>query len=335
MLIFLKKFLPHVRLIFILAVCACNGKKEKVEEKSDRIGLVPTFNSDSAYSFVAKQISFGPRIPNTSAHRATGDYLQSSFRKYGARVMAQEFQATTFDGKRLYLKNIIASYNPGKQKRILLAAHWDTRPFADKDPVNRDGKLDGANDGASGVSVLMEIARQLGSNPLPDIGVDLILFDGEDWGEKDNANGSIPPPAGLDSWWCLGSQYWARNKHRPGYSAYYGILLDMVGGQNARFFQEGNSVEFAPRIVEKVWNAAARLGFSSIFIRQKERAIVDDHLFINEIAKIPTIDITPFDPGRGYFGNFHHTQQDNISLINKEMLGIVGTVLLNVMYYEE
>jgi len=181
----------------------------------------------------------------------------------------------------------------------------------------------------------MEIARQLGSSAAPDVGVDLILFDGEDWGEKNDVMNQNPLPQGQDSWWCLGSQYWSKHKHKPNYSAYYGILLDMVGAKDSHFFQEGNSLEYAPKIVDKVWGIASRLGYSSIFVKQKEARITDDHLYINEVAKIPTIDIVHFDPGVGYFGDYHHSQKDNLSLISKETLGAVGTVLMNVIYYEE
>src|SRR6185436_18406431 len=166
-------------------------------------------------------------------------------------------------------------------------------------------------------------------------GIDIILFDGEDWGERDGTTDRVKPPEGLDEWWCLGSQYWAKHKHKPGYTAYYGILLDMVGAKNSHFFKEGHSVEYAPRIVEKVWATASRLGQSSLFVNQKEAKIIDDHVYVNEIGKIPMIDIVHFDPVKGYFGDYHHTQKDNMSLIAKEPLGATGTVLLNVIYYEE
>ena len=325
-----------ISLMLLNFLISCNGKRKKTEEEKPlKTVLVPAFNSDTAYWFTEKQIQFGPRIPNSLAHKKTGDYLISRFKSYGATTTVQEFDAVTFDGQKLFLRNIIASYFPEKTKRILIAAHWDTRPFADKDSQNKNATFDGANDGASGVAVLLEIARSLGMGKAPEVGVDLILFDGEDWGEKNDIAGRIPPPEGMDSWWCLGSQYWSKHKHKPNYAAYYGILLDMVGAKNAHFFQEGNSLDFAPKIVEKVWGTASRLGYSSIFVRQKEGAIIDDHLYVNEIGKIPTIDIVHFDPGTGYFGDFHHTQKDNLSLISKETLGAVGNVLMNVIYYEE
>jgi glutaminyl-peptide cyclotransferase len=184
------------------------------------------------------------------------------------------------------------------------------------------------------VGVLLEIARVLHTSAPPDVGVDLILFDGEDWGEKEGEHGRHPLPSDLKDWWCLGSQYWSKNKHKPNYSAYYGLLLDMVGAKNARFAREAYSMEFAPSIVEKVWGHAQRLGYSHVFIRKDEGAVTDDHYFVNTIAKIPMIDIIHFEPGIGYFGDFHHNQKDNLSLIDKDMLEIVGTTVLNVVYYE-
>jgi glutaminyl-peptide cyclotransferase len=322
-------------LIAVLGLWSCGKREKPQQEKPARVVKVPEFSADSAYLFTENQVKFGPRIPNTLAHEKAGDYLVRSLKNFGARVSEQKFQATTFDNQKISLRNIIASYEPDRQKRILLAAHWDTRPFSDKDPSKPNATFDGANDGASGVGVLLEIARVLGKSNPPDVGIDIILFDGEDWGERDGATESIRPPEGLDSWWCLGSQYWSKHKHKAGYTAFYGILLDMVGAKNAHFFKEGYSVDYAPRIVEKVWSAASRLGKSSLFVNQREAAITDDHRFVNEMANIPMIDIVHFDPVKGYFGDFHHTQKDNMSLIAKESLGATGTVLLNVIYYEE
>lgn len=329
------RYLSIIVLISGLIIGSCSGDKEKsantTDEKPARIVQVPPFNEDSAYFFVKTQVEFGPRIPNSPAHRKTAAYLAQKLSTYGATVTEQKFDASTFDGQRIFLNNIIASFYPDKQKRILLAAHWDTRPFADKDHDQPNAPFDGANDGASGVGVLLEIARIIQKSS-PQVGVDIIFFDGEDWGERNG--GQVPLRDNLQSWWCLGSQYWVKNKHKPNYSAYYGILLDMVGSHNAKFFREGNSLEYAPLIVEKVWNTAARLGYSHVFIKQNQGEITDDHVFINQ-AKIPMINIINYDPSAGGFGSFHHTKADNMSIISKETLGIVGDVVTNVIYYEE
>jgi glutaminyl-peptide cyclotransferase len=315
---------------------SCNGGNEKKVDEPAKGPTVdtPPFNSDSAYAFVARQVKFGPRVPNSKAHRDAGNYLINTLKKSGGIIKIQEFEASTFDGQRLALRNIIAGFNPEKQKRILLAAHWDTRPFADKDSTKRNAHFDGANDGASGVGVLLEVARNMGKIA-PSVGVDIILFDGEDWGEKHGAVKQVPLPEGVYSWWCLGSQYWARHKHPANYTAYYGILLDMVGAKDSHFYREGSSQKYAAKIVEKVWATADQLGYSSYFVRQDEGAIVDDHVFVNEFAHIPMIDIVHFQPGVGYFGDYHHSQKDNLNLISKETLGVTGSVLMHVIYGEE
>lgn len=322
--------------ILFLFFLSCTGNKEKKESKIDNVTAknvaVPAFNADSAFYFVKKQVEFGPRIPNSAAHKAAAQFFINSFKNYGAVVVEQDFEQVTFDNVHVKLKNIVASFFPKEKKRILLATHWDTRPFADHDKNKPDATFDGANDGASGVGVLLEIARQLKDVESPGVGVDIILFDGEDWGEKDY--GSAALPKGLNSWWCLGSQYWARNKHVPNYSAYYGILLDMVGGKNAKFYREGFSLTYAPKVVERMWNTAERLGYSYMFVKRNQGEITDDHKFVNEIAKIPMVDIINYDPATGGFGSFHHTTDDNLDNISPATLKIVGTTLLQVVFEE-
>jgi glutaminyl-peptide cyclotransferase len=182
--------------------------------------------------------------------------------------------------------------------------------------------------------VLLEIARVLGQSKAPLVGVDIILFDGEDWGEKDGtSHADLSEEQG--SWWCLGSQYWAKNKHKKNYSAYYGILLDMVGSKRAQFFREGGSLEFAGKTVEKVWDRAAQMGYSDYFVKQNVASITDDHVFVNQLAKIPMIDIVHYQAGIGFFGDYHHSTKDNMSIISKETLGAVGNTLMGVIYYEE
>jgi glutaminyl-peptide cyclotransferase len=321
---------------FIIGGCTDNKKqKNTIPEPAVRKVDVPPFVPDSAYGFIETQVAFGPRIPNTKSHRQTANFLIKKLKSYGAKVTVQEFESPTFDGQTLNLQNIIASYFPEKAKRILLAAHWDTRPFADKDSEAKDAKFDGANDGASGVGVLLEIARILGKEKAPDVGVDIILFDGEDWGEKHGTQDRVTLAPGLEEWWCLGSQHWSKNKHQPNYSAYFGILLDMVGAKDAQFHKEGYSMEFAPGITDKVWSTAQRLGYSHVFVSQRKEEITDDHYFVNTKAKIPMIDIIHYQPGGGFFGDFHHSRKDNMTLISKETLKAVGETVLAVVYYEQ
>jgi len=322
-----------VSVLFFLFACGPSNKKE-TEEKKVSLAPAPKVNPDSAFSFVEAQVKFGPRIPNTIAHKKTGDYLDFTLKKYGAKVTEQHFESMSYEGKKLFLRNIIGSYFPEKQKRVLLAAHWDTRPFADKDKEKPNAEFDGANDGASGVGVLLEVARLLSTSKQPNVGIDIIFFDGEDYGEKMGESGP-PLPEGQETWWLLGSQYWAAHKHQPNYSAYYGILLDMVGAKGSKFFKEGASVEYAPSIVNNVWNTASQLGHSSIFVNQQAGAITDDHVIVNEKARIPMIDIVHYDPVYGYFGDYHHSRRDNMDLIDKEILGAVAQVVVQVVYSEE
>ncbi|MEQ8926486.1 MAG: M28 family peptidase [Fulvivirga sp.] len=324
-------FLASIAFIALFTSCGNNKSKQESKEQPKEV-FVPQFNSDSAYAYVKKQVEFGPRVPNSKNHTETGNYLIEKLKSFNWEVQEQNFEATTFDNQLLYLRNIIASYNPKKSKRILLAAHWDTRPFADKDNDRIEEPILGANDGASGVGVLLEIARVINTYDSLNLGVDIIFFDGEDWGERPNEY--IQPTNGLESWWCLGSQYWSKNKHEPKYSAYYGILLDMVGGENAKFYKEGYSMSFAPSIVNKVWSKGAEIGHSSFFINQPGGQITDDHYFVNKYAKIPMIDIIPMDPTDGSFGAFHHTHDDNMDIISKLTLKAVGETVLHVLYNE-
>ena len=330
--------LPWLVFFLFFLIFYCTPRKERIDtlEKPAKVVNVPVFNSDSAYHFISEQVAFGPRVPNTLAHRNCAAYLTGKLEGYGARVIEQDFTQEAYDGTKLYLKNIIASFNSEASRNILLAAHWDTRPFADKDTVNINNPIDGANDGGSGVGVLLEIARVLGHNQPPDIGVDIILFDGEDYGEPESLKNDPGYKSNAKIWWCLGSQFWSENKHVLNYSAYYGILLDMVGGRNAKFYKEGGSMQFAKKIVNRVWNTGNQLGYQAFFINQLSPGIMDDHIFVNRDAKIPMINIVEFNPNdrEEYFGTYHHTHADNMDIIDPITLKAVGQTLLHVIYYE-
>lgn len=299
---------------------------------------VPTFNRDSAYYFVKKQVDFGPRVPGTPAHKKCAEWLAAEFRRFGMTVVEQKFKAQTYFGPRDAV-NIIAQYKPEATSRVLLCAHWDSRHIADKDTKNQNNPILGADDGASGVGVLLEIARQLQANPL-DIGVDLICFDAEDLGDDrpHEDSGSVMTQANPEiqaRTWCLGSQHWARNLHKPGYSARFGILLDMVGAKGAVFPREGYSARNAPRIQDRIWSIAAELGYGASFPNRDGGAVTDDHVFVMEGTRIPTVDIIsiPNEPPKS-FGEYHHTHNDNMSIIDANTLGMVGTVVITVLYRE-
>lgn len=323
-------------LFIVLLIISCDSSQEKkksINEKKETIDLqVPSFNASNAYQYVGDQVNFGPRVPNTLPHAETEKYIINQLKTLGAQVQTQKFDAETYDGEVWNLTNIIGSIQPEKKKRLLLAAHWDTRKIADKDSERKDEPIDGANDGASGVGVILEIINAIQkAEHKPNVGIDVIFFDGEDNGEPQGLSRTDPSR----TWWCLGSQHWSQNKHSPGYSAYYGILLDMVGGIDAEFHKEGYSMEYAPSIVEKVWNTADQIGYGRYFINNQVGPITDDHFFVNESAKIPMIDIIAHEPGsRDFFPDFHHTHKDNMDIISQETLKAVGQTLLQVIYEE-
>ncbi len=319
-------------MFLLLVACGESNKDSSIQQQAVEVPSqpVPEFSADSAYLFIQKQVDFGPRVPNTPEHKEAADWLQAKFKSYGMEVSAQQFTAEAYDGKQLDLTNIIASYNPSAKKRIILAAHWDSRRVADKDTERINEPIDGANDGGSGVGVLIEIARNISvSTDKLAVGVDFILFDGEDDGKPESAKAG-----GNDAkWWCLGSQYWAKNPHERGYAAYYGILLDMVGAKGARFYKEGVSLQYAKNIVTKVWNNAHAIGHSDFFQMRESHAITDDHIAVNEIAKIPMIDIIDYSPDFG-FGRYHHKHADNMDIIDKRTLKAVGETVLYTIYQE-
>jgi hypothetical protein len=322
-------FIAVIALSLIIISCNDSNKTKTTKQEEASTISAPNFDADSAFYFVKLQTDFGPRVPNTEAHKNCGLFLQHQLEQYCDKVFVQSFVTTTFDGVKINCKNIIGSFAPENLKRILLAAHWDSRPFADTDPdpANRDKPIDGANDGASGVGVLLEIARQLKENN-PEVGVDIIFFDAEDWGTRNSQNET-------GDWWCLGSQHWAKNPHIENYKADFGILLDMVGAQNAKFYQEYYSTYFASEVVKKVWKKAYQLGYKDYFVNSAGNAITDDHVYINRIAKIPMIDIIHQDnSSRTGFTSTWHTLQDNISNIDKQTLYMVGTTVLEVVRVE-
>ena len=317
-------------LIFLITIISCNSKQEKATIKKSKVRIeVPNFNSDSAYFFVERQVSFGPRVISSKAWDQCSKYLTNKLESYGAKVIVQQAPITTYDQKKHTLRNIIGSYSPEKNNRIALFAHWDSRHVADYDTINTSQPILGANDGGSGVGVLLEIARNINLKN-PKIGVDIIFFDAEDYGQPENSKF----PTMNDSW-CLGSQYWSKNPHKQNYFAKYGILLDMVGGKDAEFWQEGISSYYASNIIKKVWDIAHNIGYSNFFIYKKSPQIMDDHYYVNTITGIPTIDIIEYDPfSKTNFNKHWHTHADNMNNVNRETLKAVGQTVMRVIYSE-
>ncbi len=291
---------------------------------SDQGRVVPEFSSERAFQYIEEQVNLGPRVPNTESHREAIQYFNRHFRETAGNrsVYVQSFQTVVY-GDTLNLYNLVASFAPEKSDRILLAAHWDSRPRGEEDPVNPELPISGADDGGSGVGVLMEFANIFAEHELP-IGVDIILFDGEDYGEEGD----------LD-YYFLGSRYWGNNPPVPGYSPRFGILLDMVGGQNATFPKEGYSMRFAPRLVDEIWSIGREFGHTDLFLNERGGMIADDHIIVEQLTGIPMINIIHHrvgPTGQVRFPPYWHTQNDNLDIIDKNVLQAVGDVLLELIY---
>ena len=337
--------IPRLPVILILAVLisvSCNNANHKQnagneeKQKQEEPLKIPPFNSDSAYSYVKAQVDFGPRVNNSPAHEKCAVYLTKKLKQYCQDVTVQKGQVKAFNGTMLNFKNLIASYNPGTNNRIFLCSHWDSRPFADHDPdvKKHNTPIDGANDGASGVGVLLEIARQL-SLSKPAIGVDIIFLDAEDYGPPEDQKRNED----TTDWWGLGSQFWAKPPHKANYFARYGILLDMVGASHATFLEEKFSMQYAPAVVRNVWNIAGKLGYSDYFPYEEGGYITDDHLYINRSLNIPTIDIIHLIKNSNTeetgFYPYWHTTSDNMKSIDKTTLEVVGKTLMAVIASEK
>ncbi|MCC6839748.1 MAG: M28 family peptidase [Flavobacteriales bacterium] len=328
----LHRILGFGLVLVLLAACQTETTPvvTKPEATAPALPPPPHFNGDSAYAFVAKQVAFGPRVPGSAAHKACGDWMVAKLKSYGATVIEQNAEVTIYSGQKVPMRNIIASWQPEKTDRILLFAHWDTRPMADQDPARKNEPIDGANDGGSGVGVLLEIARHL-AQQAPQVGVDLFFTDVEDMGEPHGAMG-----LGQESLktWCLGTQYWAKNPHVPNYKARFGILLDMVGSRDAVFPKEAYSMHYAAGIVNKVWKAAATAGHGNRFLSETRQYVgVDDHVFVNEYG-IPSIDIIAYDAATQGFPPTWHTHDDNLANIDKESLQAVGATVAQLVWTE-
>ena len=324
-----------------LGFTACKSTVNKTTDNSSKPQPIgPEFDADSAVAFCAQQCSFGPRTMNSEAHERCGEWIISKFNEYGCKVKTQKADLKGYDGTILRATNIMASFHPESKERIMLCAHWDSRPWADNDPdeANHKTPVMAANDGASGVAVMLEIARLLNEEQdslntphLCNIGIDFVCFDAEDWGTPQWAeyHGDGDP-------WALGAQFFAA--HLPeGYSARYAILLDMVGGEGAQFHKEGVSQMYAPDIVSKVWAAAKTVGYGGYFPDSEGGSVTDDHVPLNQVANIRAIDIIPFYPDckQSSFGPTWHTISDTMAHIDKNTLKAVGQTIIQVLYSEK
>ena len=312
----------------LLVACGTTKKSQSEDQKAVNV----MFSADSAYAFCAAQCQYGPRTMNSVAHEECGKWIAEKFRQYGCEVELQRADLKGYDGTILKSTNIIAkSQKQTTGPRILICAHWDSRPWADNDPDSANWRkpVMAANDGASGVAVMLEIARLLQENDSVGVAVDFVCFDAEDWGVPQWESDSD-----ADSW-ALGAQYWAANCPKDIANSYqYGILLDMVGGQSARFYQEYFSMKYARNIVEKVWQAASAAGYGSYFPAKDGGGVTDDHLPVNEKAGIPCIDIINHYPDceQSNFGPTWHTINDDMQHIDKNTLQAVGQTLIQLLF---
>jgi hypothetical protein len=324
-----KYFVVLFSLFSACSSCENKLKQQPVEQTKEPEVYhkkAPEFNADSAYSYIKAQVDFGPRVPNTKQHDACAKYLADKLKSFTPNVIVQKASMTAFDKTKLNIQNIIGQFNPQAKHRILLFAHWDTRPWGDRDVEGADKPILGADDAGSGVGILLEVARQLSIQNVS-IGVDIAFFDAEDYGERDETEGE-------DSY-ALGTQYWCKNPQPTGYTASYGILLDMTGAKNATFLKEANSMMYAANVVNKVWNIANQLGFGNYFLNQLGGGITDDHVYPNKLANIPSIDIVNTNPGTLSFASHWHTHNDNMDIIDRNTLKAVGQTLLEVIFSEE
>lgn len=330
-----KNALAALALLTGSALISCGSSKENSnrteETETQTLIQAPAFNADSAYAYIDAQVKFGPRVPNSPAHKACGNYLASQLERFGAKVYNQYADLMAYNGAILKARNIIGAYKPDTKKRVMLCAHWDSRPYADQDDEKyHHTPIDGANDGASGVGVLLEIARQI-QLQAPAVGIDIVFFDAEDYGIPDFYKGPYKPDT-----WCLGSQYWGRIPHVSDYKARFGILLDMVGAKGAAFYYEGFSARTANNVMKKIWDTAERLGYGQYFIKQEGGEVTDDHVYVNRFRGIPCVDIIHYDiQGNTGFNPTWHTTDDIIENIDKATLQAVGQTVMEVIYNEK
>ena len=298
----------RLALLALLLLPACRDTKPHVRE----------FDGPSAFRYIETQVGFGPRIPGTEAHGRAGDWLDSLLRQRADTVIAQRWTHVTAAGDSLPLTNLIARFHPGAAKRLLFLAHWDSRPTADS-PLSTDSTrpVPGANDGGSGVAVLLGVADVLKKAPAPaSVGVDLLFVDGEDYGDFTKTPKDV----------LIGSRYYATHP-APGPQPLYAVLFDLVADKDLQIFQEGNSLIGAPEVVDLVWNTAKDLGYAGTFVATPKHTLIDDHLELQKVG-IRAIDVVDFD-----YPSWH-TKDDTIDKVSAASLQRVGDVALALVRRE-
>jgi Zn-dependent M28 family amino/carboxypeptidase len=308
--------------IFTMSLSACDFSCAPKEKNL----TPPHFNADYSFNQIIQYEKFGPKVPGTPEHQKAGDWIISEMKSLGLMVIEQKTEATNFEGKKIPVRNIIASFRPELKKRVLLSAHWDNRPFADQDKKNKDKPILGVNDGGSGVVVLMGIAKAI--SEFKDFksfqtGIDFAFWDAEDWGNPSDANS-----------YCLGSQYWASHPVPENYKAQYGINFDMVGRIGSVFPVENYSLQNAGPIVQKLKVAAKKIGYQDFFPDYRIGPIVDDHYFVAEGRGIPMVDLIYMSP-EGRFPPEWHTHDDTSEFISRDVLKAVGQTTIQTIFDSE
>ncbi|MCF0198039.1 MAG: M28 family peptidase [Bacteroidaceae bacterium] len=331
----ISSFLKHIAgSLAVVALASCGSSTGRSQSGADTIPMqpCPVFCADSAMSDIEVQCSYGPRVLGTDEAKYCGDWIVQKFRNLGLEVEEQTTTVAVYNGTQLPARNIIARLNPDNIDRILLCAHWDSRPWADNDldENNHRTPILGANDGASGVAVLLELARVIQQDKTIKTGIDFVCFDAEDYGFPQWAQDDIED---TESTWCLGSRYWAEQAAANGDSARFGILLDMVGGLGSSFAMEGFSKQYAEPVAQMLWHIGRQIGYSSYFPLNDGGYITDDHLPVNRIARVPCIDVIPhFASGPSSFGPTWHTVNDTPANIDPAVLEAVGQTVLQMLY---
>ncbi|MGM9714041.1 MAG: M28 family peptidase [Prevotella sp.] len=334
----MSRILYLLMLLCAMSLTSCKHTKTTTDNTATLQPCGPVFNADSAYAYCSRQCDFGPRTMNTKAHDDCRDWIASEFRRHGMEVAFQEASLKGYDGTMLSSTNIIARYTPQgaapDMPRLLLCAHYDTRPWADNDPDEKNHKTPvmGANDGASGIAVMLEVARLLSQADTARMAVDFVCFDAEDYGTPQWFEGESQ----VSDPWALGAQHWASEYAAGRYPVKItcGILLDMVGGEGTKFYQEGMSVELAGDLTSRVWQAAEAAGVAAFFPKAMGGYVTDDHVPVNNIAGIPCVDIIPYykDCPQSSFGLTWHTVSDTIDHISRETLRAAGQAVIQFIY---
>lgn len=319
--------------VLVLSFVACGKSAQQAQSGQEQASQALTsaksttetsFDADSAYRFVSEQVAFGPRVPGSQAHRQCGDWIADRLRSWGYVVIEQAFSGKDYFGQPIQGRNLIATRQAETTPRVLLMAHWDTRAIADHDPEHskRMQPILGADDGGSGVGVLLELARQHAQKPIEGVELDFVFFDLEDGGST-----------GDNDSWCLGSQHWSKHPHQTGYKADLGILLDMVGAKDARFHWEGYSRAYAAPVLYKLWETARQIGWGQYFVSSDGGEMIDDHIPVIKNLGIPSVDIINYSPSNRHgFGDHWHTHGDNLNIIDRKTLRAVGETVQAMLH---